>query len=103
MGAHAGGRLVSSRAPPRTPNRGRRRSGLFCSAGGGESRTKAVSLPRQAPPGVIVTDADDACADTPDPNDEADDKWPPDFDDNQVINILDLNRVMPPFFGHVCT
>jgi hypothetical protein len=30
---------------------------------------------------------------------EADDKWPPDFDDNQVVNVLDLNEVLPPHFG----
>ncbi len=51
---------------------------------------------------MIVTDADDPCADTPDPNDEADDRWPADFDDNQVINVLDVNMTLPPFFGESC-
>ena len=48
---------------------------------------------------VIGTDPADDCANTPDPNDEADDCWPPDFDDNQVINILDVGEVLPPYFG----
>ena len=25
--------------------------------------------------------------------------WPPDFDDNQVVNIFDVNEVLPPVFG----
>ncbi len=25
--------------------------------------------------------------------------WPPDFDDNRVINILDVGKVLPPYFG----
>ena len=25
--------------------------------------------------------------------------WPPDFDDNQVINTVDVFQVLPPFFG----
>jgi hypothetical protein len=25
--------------------------------------------------------------------------WPPDFDDNQVINILDVSMTLPPYFG----
>jgi hypothetical protein len=32
--------------------------------------------------GLISTDPDDDCANTPDPDDEADDRWPADFDDN---------------------
>jgi hypothetical protein len=38
----------------------------------------------------IATDPDDACADTPETNDETDDKWPADFNDNQFVNTLDL-------------
>jgi hypothetical protein len=49
--------------------------------------------------GVIGTDPADNCADTPDPNDEGDDRWPADFDDNQVVNILDVGEVLPPYFG----
>ncbi len=39
------------------------------------------------------------CAETPFLIDEADDRWPPDFDDNQVVNILDLGYLLPPYFG----
>ena len=49
--------------------------------------------------GSIGTDPNDPCANTPDPNDEDDDRWPADFDDSQVINILDVLNVLPPFFG----
>ena len=47
----------------------------------------------------IGTDHFDSCADTPTADDEADDKWPPDFDDNQVINLTDLNKLLPPPLG----
>lgn len=40
-----------------------------------------------------------SCPDTPDANDEADDKWPPDFNDDQTINILDVVQLTPPVFG----
>lgn len=30
---------------------------------------------------------------------EADDRWPSDFDDNQVVNVLDAGEVLPPYFG----
>jgi len=49
--------------------------------------------------GSIGTDPNDPCANTPDPNDEADGRWPSDFDDSQVINVLDVIHVLPPFFG----
>jgi len=49
--------------------------------------------------GMIGTDAADPCADTPGPDDEADDRWPSDFDDSQVINISDVFYVLPPYFG----
>ncbi|GAG25424.1 unnamed protein product, partial [marine sediment metagenome] len=49
--------------------------------------------------GTIGTDPNDPCANTSDPNDEADDRWPSDFDDNQVINVLDYGEVLPPYFG----
>ncbi len=38
----------------------------------------------------IGTDPNDPCADTPDAGDEADDKWPIDFTDDQFINSFDL-------------
>jgi hypothetical protein len=49
--------------------------------------------------GFVGTDPGDACADTESANDEADDKWPVDFDDNRVINITDVFQVFPPYFG----
>jgi CSLREA domain-containing protein len=33
----------------------------------------------------------DRCADTTTTNDEADDKWPPDFDDNRAVNVVDFS------------
>jgi hypothetical protein len=47
----------------------------------------------------IGTDHLDSCADTPTADDEGDDKWPPDFHDNRTVNILDLDKVLPPYFG----
>jgi len=47
----------------------------------------------------VGTDPADACADTITPNDEADDKWPADFDDSQSINLVDLNKLLPPPLG----
>jgi hypothetical protein len=47
--------------------------------------------------GVIGTDPADACANTPDPNDEADDRWPPDWDDTQTVNLLDVVPFKPHF------
>ncbi len=29
--------------------------------------------------------------------------WPPDFDDNKVINIIDVGQVMTPYFGMIST
>ena len=40
--------------------------------------------------GVLGTDPNDPCANTATANDEADDRWPPDFDDNQIVNIIDV-------------
>ena len=37
------------------------------------------------------------CAGTASANDEADDRWPPDFDDNQNINIIDVVAFKPVF------
>jgi len=48
---------------------------------------------------AVGTDHLDPCADTPTSDDEPDDKWPPDFDDSQIVNILDVGRVLPPSFG----
>jgi hypothetical protein len=45
----------------------------------------------------VGTNPLDPCADTTTPNDEADDKWPPDLDDNRVINVLDIGK----FYGHL--
>jgi hypothetical protein len=47
----------------------------------------------------VGTDPEDPCADTASADDEGDDKWPADFDDNQVINISDVFEVLPPVFG----
>ena len=40
-----------------------------------------------------------ACPATATANDEDPDAWPPDFDDNRVINTTDVLQVLPPFFG----
>jgi hypothetical protein len=45
----------------------------------------------------IGTDPNDGCANTTDPNDEADDRWPPDWDDTQRVNLLDLLPFKPHF------
>jgi hypothetical protein len=42
----------------------------------------------------VGTDPVDAC-----PDDPADDAWPCDFDNNQVINISDVFKVLSPYFG----
>jgi Zn-dependent metalloprotease/subtilisin-like proprotein convertase family protein len=47
----------------------------------------------------IGTDQLSACADTPTPDDESIDKWPADFNDNQVSDIFDIVLLAPPFFG----
>ena len=44
--------------------------------------------------GSIGTDAADACLD-----DGTDDCWPSDFDMNTVVNISDVVKVLPPYFG----
>jgi hypothetical protein len=46
----------------------------------------------------IAIGADPAapCADAPGADDETDDRWPPDFDDNRVINTTDVFNVLPP-------
>ena len=49
--------------------------------------------------GVIGTDPSDACANTAGANDEADDRWPADFDDSRTVNVLDVVNVLPPYFG----
>ena len=51
--------------------------------------------------GIIGTDPNDPCANTPAANDEADDRWPPDFDDNKTINIVDVLKLKPVFGGPV--
>ena len=45
----------------------------------------------------IGTDPGDACANTADPNDEADDRWPPDWDDSQWVNMLDVLAFKPHY------
>lgn len=47
----------------------------------------------------VGTDPLDPCADTPDPDDEADDKWPADLNDDQIVNVLDIVQLTPPTFG----
>ena len=44
--------------------------------------------------GAIGTDPAVACDDG-----ELQPDWPPDFDDNRVINILDVGMTLPPYFG----
>ena len=39
---------------------------------------------------LVGTDPADRCADTAFATDEADDKWPPDFNDDQAVNALDF-------------
>jgi len=48
---------------------------------------------------LIGTDALNGCPASPEPGDEDPDPWPADFDDNQVVNILDVIPVLPPYFG----
>ncbi len=43
------------------------------------------------------TDAFDPCADTTTANDEDPDPYPPDFDDNRTINIVDVLKLKPVF------
>ena len=40
----------------------------------------------------VGTSPTDRCADTSALNDEADDKWPPDYDDNRQVNAIDFSR-----------
>jgi hypothetical protein len=47
--------------------------------------------------GSITTDPADPCANTPVPNDEADDRWPADLDDNQAVNVIDVLALKPWF------
>lgn len=39
------------------------------------------------------------CPVTTTSNDEDPDAWPADFDDNQVVNILDVSQLLPPTYG----
>lgn len=45
----------------------------------------------------IDTDPFDDCADTGTPNDEHPDPWPPDFDDNRVVDITDAGMFIDAF------
>ena len=47
----------------------------------------------------VGTDPADPCAHTPDAHDEADDRWPADFDDDQTVDILDIVQLTPPAFN----
>lgn len=47
----------------------------------------------------IGTDPLKACPITATPDDEDPDAWPPDFDDNQTVNILDFVKLTPPVFN----
>ena len=49
--------------------------------------------------GTITTDPADPCANTSDSNDEEPDAWPPDFNDDRLINLIDLNKMLPPPLG----
>ena len=56
----------------------------------------------------LSTDPLDACGDTTTPYNERGfdyyepiSPWPPDFDDNRTINIIDTFQVLPPIFGSV--
>jgi hypothetical protein len=49
----------------------------------------------------VGTDPQAACPVTSDRNDEFPDAWPPDFDDNGSIDILDVIELTPPVFGSV--
>ncbi len=46
---------------------------------------------------LVGTDHLDACAHTPVAGDESDDRWPPDWDDSQSVNILDVLQFKPRF------
>ena len=48
---------------------------------------------------LMGTDPADPCPNTPDPNDEVDDRWPADLDDSQWVNILDIVQLTPPVFN----
>jgi len=47
----------------------------------------------------VGTDALTACAATASPGDEDPDPWPPDFNDDRVVNVTDIVLVLPPYFG----
>jgi hypothetical protein len=47
---------------------------------------------------LMGTDPLAACPVTPAAHDEEPDAWPPDFDDNQWLNILDISQITPPVF-----
>jgi len=47
----------------------------------------------------IGTLPNSACPVTMTADDEDPDAWPPDFDDNRVINISDVFQMLPPVFG----
>jgi len=47
----------------------------------------------------LGTNPMNGCSLTATANDEDPDPWPVDFDDNQVVNILDVIPVLPPYFG----
>ena len=42
----------------------------------------------------VGTDPLEPCADDDTPDNEADDKWPPDFSDDQAVNIQDRARIV---------
>jgi hypothetical protein len=46
---------------------------------------------------ALGTDPAVRCASTPDPDDEDPDPWPPDWDDSQTVNLLDLLPFKPHF------
>ena len=48
---------------------------------------------------IIGTQGDAHCATTPAPNDELVDGSPPDFNDDQFVDITDVNTIRPPVFN----
>jgi len=62
--------------------------------------TKATSTSRRPAVGrQLDSNAVDNCANTLAPVDEADDRWPADFDDNKLINISGAFFLLPPYYG----
>jgi hypothetical protein len=48
---------------------------------------------------AIGTNPNDNCPHTATANDEPLDAWPPDFNDDRFVNIIDVNAMRPPVFN----